>query len=368
MQERHLSSDLSPVNSFVKKSVLLLVAIIVALLIGELIVRLMLGPHPVDAGELYRKPARDVPIGCQGNEGDSSMFISGHDCVYQGKGVHIDAFGVRQSRGRPQAPVPDGKRVAFFGDSFTFGEGVGDDETLPALVDSILQIERPSEYATINFGVPNFNSIQEYIYLRRFGIRAAPSIVIVQWLENDVVSNGYTTPDLDSLDAGRNLHLRGTESSEETGFLPRLHRWLQKESDLYAFAVPAVKEFADRYLGWHLGVEDGLWTDFSKPGALLSLESLRRASQFCAEQKISFGVVIYPVPRSLTTDYYQNNVYSKMEDFCRRNRISCLNLFTEVFHDRDFRELIVSRRNLHPNAAANRLAAKAIARWLPKVH
>ncbi len=344
------------------KILLIVLSVLISLLAGEGIIRSVLGPRPVNSGTLYRNAAIENAIGFPGNEGDSSMFVPANDCLYAGKRVHINRMGIRDAKERTMKPAPFVTRIAMFGDSFTFGEGVDNNETFPAILDSILAALTPSRYETLNFGVPRFNTIQEYLYLQRFGNRTAPDIVLFQWLENDVLNEGYVGSDLDIIDSGKPLLPREVEN--ELSFFSQLHEWLKNKSDLYMFMVPAVKELANRFLGWHWGVGDAVYTDLTKPGARLSMESLRRAAQFCKNHDMLFGVIIYPVPRSLKTDYYQTHVYSKVGEYCRANNIQCLNLFPGVFYGRDFRELIISRRNIHPNAASNRLAAEAVAKWL----
>lgn len=60
-----------------------------------------------------------------------------------------DACGLRASPPPPPGPA---RPVLFFGDSFTFGEGVDDDETFPA----VFQTETGGRYRALNLGLPGY--------------------------------------------------------------------------------------------------------------------------------------------------------------------------------------------------------------------
>ena len=60
----------------------------------------------------------------------------------------------------PPVPKPDGvRRVAFLGDSFVFGMGLPDDQTLPFLLGGWLHARRPDDpVEVVNFGFPGGNT------------------------------------------------------------------------------------------------------------------------------------------------------------------------------------------------------------------
>ena len=101
--------------------------------------------------------------------------IPGYRGEFMGKPVRINALGLR---GPGMAdPRPAGRRrLASFGDSITFGYGVGDEETYPhALGDELAA--RGVE--VINAGVTGFTSHQVLGFLKRVAPAVQPDVVSV---------------------------------------------------------------------------------------------------------------------------------------------------------------------------------------------
>jgi hypothetical protein len=110
---------------------------------------------------------------------------------WQGNHRHRDFLASYQTnrygfRGEfPRLGDHDGRRVAFLGDSFTFGFGVNDHETF---------VHRLNEKATgdqyLNFAVPGYSTDQQYLLLRRRVINFRPDVVaLVTYLGNDLFDN-----------------------------------------------------------------------------------------------------------------------------------------------------------------------------------
>lgn len=101
-------------------------------------------------------PRRNVSVTCQRFNGDQLIY----DTRYT-----IDTHGLRTGAGlaTPEAPA-----IAFFGDSFTFGEGVHDDEPFP------FRIEAGSKgrWKALNFGFQGYGPHQ-----------------MLAWLEGDAIGN-----------------------------------------------------------------------------------------------------------------------------------------------------------------------------------
>ena len=79
----------------------------------------------------------------------------------------------------------DGRRVAFLGDSFTFGLGVNDHETFIHRLN-----EKAPEKHYLNFAVPGYSTDQQYLLLRRRVFNFRPDVVVlVTYLGNDLFDN-----------------------------------------------------------------------------------------------------------------------------------------------------------------------------------
>ena len=124
-----------------------------------------------------------------------------------------DAFARINSRGLRDREIDPARakgklRVLCLGDSFTWGEGVGDDETYP----KVLERELAGAEA-INAGVSAWGTAQELLWLEREGFGYSPDVVTLGFYLNDFADNasdsmfGYRRP-VYALEGGR-LLLKG---------------------------------------------------------------------------------------------------------------------------------------------------------------
>jgi lysophospholipase L1-like esterase len=108
----------------------------------------------------------DSDVGLPFMRPDPDLFwspIPGYHGAFQGKPVTINSTGLRG----PEVETPKQKgrtRVVTFGDSITFGYGVGDDETYPYQLGRLLA---PYGAEVVNAGVTGYSSHQVLGLLRR---------------------------------------------------------------------------------------------------------------------------------------------------------------------------------------------------------
>lgn len=93
--------------------------------------------------------------------------------------VHVNAAGQRGQRDYTALPAAGVRRVACFGDSFTFGDEVQDEFTYPAFLERL----EPGIEA-LNYGVPAYGTDQALLRMRREGIAGARTVVFTLLLEN----------------------------------------------------------------------------------------------------------------------------------------------------------------------------------------
>jgi hypothetical protein len=104
--------------------------------------------------------------------------------VFGGKRLNTDSHGLRGAREVPFAKTPGTTRIAIFGDSFTFGEEVSDDETFAHQLERLLP-----GVEVLNFGVHGYGHDQELLYLREALPRYAPDVVLVGHVTDDSMRN-----------------------------------------------------------------------------------------------------------------------------------------------------------------------------------
>jgi hypothetical protein len=104
--------------------------------------------------------------------------------AFQGKGLSSNARGLRGRREFADPKPPGAFRIVVLGDSFTFGEGVGDDETWSHRLQELLP-----QTEVLNLGVHGYGHDQMLLYLQEEGLRYRPDLVLLGFLTLDMGRN-----------------------------------------------------------------------------------------------------------------------------------------------------------------------------------
>jgi len=100
----------------------------------------------------------------------------------------LNAMGIRSDREYTMLKPPGVFRIVGLGDSFTQGYEVNVEETYLYQLEKILK-ERGYTVEVINLGVSGFGNAEELIFLKKFGFRFDPDVVIVGHFTNDIIDN-----------------------------------------------------------------------------------------------------------------------------------------------------------------------------------
>lgn len=190
-------------------------------------------PHPVD--RVYNE--HDPLLGWKPKAGMRGAP------AFAGKSVSIDSKGLRGTREYAYERTPGVPRVLLAGDSFTFGDDAGDDETYPHFLQRLLP-----RTEVVNLGVYAYGNDQVLLRLREEGVRYGPDIVVFGIIVDDMHRNlmsffCYAKPRF-VLSRSGGLRLTGVPvpTAEE---LLRGEKWRLKSVDL----VLVLKEFVSKRLG-----------------------------------------------------------------------------------------------------------------------
>ncbi len=114
--------------------------------------------------------------------------------------VTINSLGFRGSEFSAERR-PGVFRVLCIGDSYTFGPYVDDDETLPAVLDDLLNRSRQPAGGraaeVINGGANGFTIEDELIFLESKGLALEPDLVILVFSQNDIRDLSQSPPQID---------------------------------------------------------------------------------------------------------------------------------------------------------------------------
>ena len=206
------------------------VAVLIALLSGELVCRLLgLGGGIIYPRGLYVSSENPV---------QAVEFSPGFVGRAYGQPVRINSFGFRGAEIDPK-PAEGVYRILCVGDSFTYGMGVREEEAWPAAVERLLEPPDGFERVeAINTGVPGYNLWQGIEVIRRWTPALEPHAIVFALVSNDLepafyVQDGY-------------LHVPGRVYS--WSFPGK--RWLQTRSHMYQFVSMKVTHMLAARVGY----------------------------------------------------------------------------------------------------------------------
>ncbi|HLA78505.1 MAG TPA: SGNH/GDSL hydrolase family protein [Vicinamibacteria bacterium] len=262
-----------------------------------------------------------------------------------GKPVSSNSRGLRGRR-EYAIPKPVGvKRLLFLGDSFTFGEGVGDAETFCHRLQGLLPAVE-----VLNLGVHGYGHDQMLVTLREEGPRYQP----------DVVALGYVTDD-----ALRNL-MRFRDSAKP--------RFELRDGRLLLTGVPvptpsqilAAEPYRSKFLDLLTMLKQQAdWRSGRRPQEMLDLTRAILDEFFATARGLGAQPVVIDLPvwRELENQHTAPAPREQfLADHCRRREIPYLSLRPRFVHHRQQGGRLETQEHWGPGEHA--LAAEGIADFL----
>jgi hypothetical protein len=265
-------------------------------------------------------------------------------------------FAVSNQDGRLVATKPvDTVRIVFLGDSFTFGEGVRDDDTYPARTAALLEQEHPSgspRFEAYNLGVGAYNTTQELSLLEHVGFELLPDCVVVGYVLNDAEPPMFE------------VNLR-TKSFERTGHagpegfgdpLPPDRLLYRLRTARLVWQLAANNDRSRRIVAHYRALyEDG------SPGWQESRRALRQIIARCREAGVTCYVVLFPILYEMGDAYPFRAIHEKIRAELEGLDATLIDLFPRLKGQRD-ESLWVHPADQHPNEQVQRIAAEELAR------
>jgi hypothetical protein len=148
--------------------------------------------------------------------------------------IHVNSLGFRGPE-ISAAKKPGVVRVLFLGDSYMFGHGLTENETLPFFVAQELERTRPGKFEVVNGGVYGYSTADELNLFKKFGVPLRPDLVVTLFMSNDLADNS------NQYNLGNDGNLVKQEASSDysksrriTRFIPGAN-WLRERSHLFKF-------------------------------------------------------------------------------------------------------------------------------------
>ena len=193
--------------------------------------------------------------------------------------VSTNSLGLRGGEVRPAAM----KRILLLGDSYTFGEGVDDDQTIAARLQGMLDERFGPSFEVLNGGVYGYGALQSLGWMRRQWDRLRPAVVVYVHCGNDFA---------DDL-----RHAAGSYNKVRSAIPGR--EFLRSHSALYNVVKPGVLAVLSKLGVYNMEIdferkgEGGLVSDLGaerEEGRRLTEGALADAAALCRERGAEFAV------------------------------------------------------------------------------
>ena len=250
-------------------------------------------------------------------------------------------------------PKPGEFVIAVLGDSFTFGQGVPQSETFPAVLQKLLNKNNSTDrFRVWNLGVSGYNTEQEAYQLDHFVLDRKPNWVVV----------GYNINDIEPIGVDPNF-VKKKEKADQS-FFGHAVKYIQDDLLITQFIKQRIGNLIrlfdpDWYASTYVQDTVNQYLDPDGPWHKKVSGLLKKMKTECESGGIGFTVALLPAMLD-----FQNYPFKKADnvimDFCKKNKIDCIDILA-YFNNENFMNYWVSSMDPHPNAQAQKIYAKALA-------
>lgn len=250
----------------------------------------------------------------------------------------------------PLTPPPGIFRITMIGDSFTRGEGVAIDHSMPKQLEAMLGTNR---YEVVNVGFSGQATETEVTNAELMVAQLKPKLVILVFIPNDI----HLTEELEKRQRYINDLINIREDLLTTG---AKISWYES-SRLIQLASSAVKlrQIGHETAQWYLDSYD---PRYNNDGLQRLGANFKRLASI---PDCRIAVVIYPLMYDLEKGYPLMPIHRTVKKLAQEARLPVLDL-APFFIGYDTRSLQVHPCDHHPNRRAHEIAARAIKEWLEK--
>ncbi|MEX2216886.1 MAG: SGNH/GDSL hydrolase family protein [Phycisphaeraceae bacterium] len=326
--------------------VALALGLCIALAIGEVAVRLIVGSPLAE-----RMPL--LIVRANAHRGYEMMPSTPH-YTYQHL-VRVNALGLRG----PEVEAKKAGEVRIFalGDSMIYGQGVADDQTLPHWMQRTLDAASTGgaeSFTVINGGVRGYGTNMELGMLRELGPAVDADVVILFWYWNDLME--FSIPEIDAMFTRTGPVVFETKTKlEGWAEIKWQVRSVIRKSALIMWLHDVVRGFSGPDLT-PAKAERGL---ARLPDYLDEFRALAK------ERGATFLVAIVPDPTSLRSEHVSDAYRAKVATICIEKGIKMIDLLAAAKEaDRGGYNLPTIPFDGHFNASANEVMGKAMARFV----
>ncbi len=253
--------------------------------------------------------------------------------------TRLNSLGCRDREWSMDKP-PGVRRIAFVGDSFTYGWGIArPEDRFPDRIQALFDARKPGTVEIMNVAKPGWDTgaqlrpIQDMIAL--YGVDE----VVLCYVANDIEKLLPTTDDFNPT-RPPDAQFFNLDSSCLMDYLYRR---------VYLPRVPSVKNFHD-WLAEGFG-DDETWRRHQ--------QQLIAVIRICQEKGVTLRVVLLPFMRTSGDKLHLDELFATLRKFFEANDTPVVDLAEGIAGLRS-EDLVVNSMDAHPNERANEFFANAI--------
>jgi len=257
-------------------------------------------------------------------------------------------------------------RLAFLGDSFTFGEGVHDQDTFAQVTAATLQKRWPDRIVeAANYGVGGYNTIQSFHVLQRWAMKTDPDAVILGFVLNDAEPPIFTPDPVSGRPLRRQLAVeQGRFGTRPPGRLPGTgppdRLWYRSSITRLVWKFRIQRQQTDGMVAHYRS----LYTD-TNPSWKTNRAALLAIVKTCQQAQIPCYVVLFPELYELNENYPFKGVHEHIKKTLAGTHATFIDLFP-LLADKQAADLWVHPTDHHPNNEVHALVGKTLAERLAR--
>ncbi len=247
-------------------------------------------------------------------------------------------------------------RIAFLGDSFTFGEGVHDADTFAMQTQALLQKQFPNVVVqSLNLGVGGYNTFQEAELLRLIAIRMEPDIVVVGYTANDV------QPALFAFDKTKKRFVRRPTPLDRLGQTSRQRGFFYDNFRIVRLARDVMNKRSSSKAT--VDIYRAMYREES-PEWQRTRKALGDIAGICRDNGIPCYAVLFPLLVNLD-NYPLEREHQKVKEVVEEHGYEVIDLLPELGKlGVPHQDLWVHPTDQHPNEIVHRRVAELLARHI----
>lgn len=253
--------------------------------------------------------------------------------------TRLNSLGCRDGEWVSEKPAGV-KRIAFVGDSFTYGWGIERvEDRFPDRIQTWLEQRSPGSVEVMNVAKSGWDTgaqlrpIQDMI--RLYGVDE----VVLCYVPNDIEKLLPRTPAFDPIRPPEPVLVNLSSSCLVDHLYRRI--WLPR--------VPTVRRYHD-WLAEGFADTD-LWRRHQ--------EQLGAIIHHCREMSVTLRAVLLPYIRTSGSRFQPKQIHDTLRGFFEQNDVEVVDLLSVILNE-EAADLVVNRQDTHPNERANELFAETI--------